>query len=298
MAWFFGGSAAKTAVNAVFGKEVGKYVAPIVDPIGTTVEAVAGKEVSEHLKPIFNPVGEAVNALVDQPTEVHTECVEDVKFEFAPSYGELNSGTIHQLDVKLKAMIGETVKAIKSLSDKSWGSIVSCLKQNPVLKLQSSTSNSDNMTKKGTNVFKFDGSPDESIIREVETWFVNLLRNDSDARDASGIDIKRLGKIVAQTGATINSFQTFFSKREIHRKTVLNIGILRYPQLSKPYFKLYRIELVAWSDCSRVLFVQDDTSGIEGKFECIKFGPNDSTLRDMHPSVLSAAAKEAEKIFE
>ena len=296
MAWLLGG-VAKAAVNAAFGEEVGKYVAPILDPIGTAVEAVAGEEAGKHIKPIFNPLGEAVNALINQPTEAHEKHVENVAFEYSPSYGQLTAGTIYQLDVKLKAMIAETVKAINSLSNKSWENIVSCMKQNPVLQLQKSISNSDDLTKKGKNVFKFDGSPDDSIVREVETWFVNLLRNDSDARDASGIDIKRLGKIVAKTGATINSFQTFFSKRETHKRTVLNVGILRYPQISTPYFKLYRIKLMAWSDCSRVLFVQDDASGIEGEFECMKFGPNEKTLSEMRPSVLKAGAKEAEDIF-
>ena len=296
MAWFFGG-AARAAVNAVVGEEAGKYIAPIVDPIGSAVEAVGGKEASNFLKPVINPVGAAVEALVDQPTERHEDSVENVKFTFAPAYGQLRGGAIYQLDNKLKAMIAETVKAIERLSDKSWENIVSCMKQNPVLELQSSISNSDKMVKNGTNVFKFDGSPDSSIVREVETWFIKLLCNDSDARDSSGIDIERLGKIVAQTGATINSFQTFFSKREIHRRTVLNVGILRFPQVNKPHFKLYRIKLVAWSDCSRVLFVQDDASGIEGEFDRMKFGPCESTFREMRPSLINAAAREAEEIF-
>ena len=71
-----------------------------------------------------------------------------------------------------------------------------------------------------------------------------------------------------------------------------------WAQPSKPYFKLYRIKLVAWSDCSRVLFVQDDASGIEGEFDGMKFGPCESTFREMRPSVLRAAAREAEKLFD
>jgi len=59
---------------------------------------------------------------------------------------------------------------------------------------------------------------------------------------------------------------------------------------------LYRIKLVAWSDCSHVLFVQDDASGIEGEFDRMKFGPCESTFREMCPSVLRAAAREAKKL--
>ena len=82
-------------MNAVVGEEAGKYVVPIVDPIGTTVEAIAGKEVSGYLKPVLNPVGAAVEAIIDQPTERHEESVDNVYFEFSPSYGQLREGAIH-----------------------------------------------------------------------------------------------------------------------------------------------------------------------------------------------------------
>ncbi len=73
------------------------------------------------------------------------------------------------------------------------------------------------------------------------------------------IDIKVLADIVATTGAAIDSFETFFAKNEHHEKTVVDIGVLRYPDIdqlrfisilpvllgiiffSRPFFKVYRI---------------------------------------------------------
>lgn len=47
------------------------------------------------------------------------------------------------------------------------------------------------------------------------------------------IDINILADIVATTGATIDSFITFFAKKEHHEKTIVDIGVLRYPDIEK-----------------------------------------------------------------
>lgn len=52
------------------------------------------------------------------------------------------------------------------------------------------------------------------------------------------IDIKVLANIVAQTGATVDAFVTVFYKEEKHEKTVVDIGVLRFPDIDNPYFKV------------------------------------------------------------
>lgn len=54
-----------------------------------------------------------------------------------------------------------------------------------------------------------------------------------------------ISKIVAQIGATIDSFETFWFKTETHEQTMLDIGVLRFPDLDHPYFK------VCFNDCDR-----------------------------------------------
>ncbi len=49
-------------------------------------------------------------------------------------------------------------------------------------------------------------------------------------------DINVLAEIVATTGAAIDSFLTFFVKFEHHEKTVVDIGVLRYPDSEKYVF--------------------------------------------------------------
>lgn len=52
------------------------------------------------------------------------------------------------------------------------------------------------------------------------------------------IDVDVLAKIVAQTGATVDSFEAFFAKHEYHEKTLVDIGVLRFPDIDNPFFKV------------------------------------------------------------
>lgn len=51
-----------------------------------------------------------------------------------------------------------------------------------------------------------------------------------------------MARIVAQSGATIDSFETFWVKTETHEQTMIDIGVLRFPDPDQPYFKV-RAEL-------------------------------------------------------
>lgn len=91
-----------------------------------------------------------------------------------------------------------------------------------------------------------------------------------------------MAKIVAQIGAILENFETLFAKDEYHEQALIDINVLRFPDVDQPYFKVsqnlylesvrlinmlvqvYRIKLAAWSDSSRNLMHQEDTNGITG----------------------------------
>jgi len=52
------------------------------------------------------------------------------------------------------------------------------------------------------------------------------------------IDINVMANIVAQTGATITGLETLIYKKEHHEKTIVDIGVLRFPDPDHPYFKV------------------------------------------------------------
>ncbi|KAJ6457703.1 hypothetical protein C8R45DRAFT_1110451 [Mycena sanguinolenta] len=214
----------------------------------------------------------------------------------APSFGELNSFSIKEMDENLKIMIAATMRALAKVppQQRSWEKVLEVMMQNPLLVAETSgVSRAEKLVKEETNVFLIDGSPDPNV---VETWFINLIQDD-DVLKSTQIDIKVMASIVAQTGATIDSFPAVFYKNEYHEKTMVDIGVLRFPDIEHPYFKLYRIQLIAWSDSRRILFVQKDANGITGEFNSRIFRPRDSIIKELSESVKKQAVKEAEDLF-
>ncbi|KAJ7841240.1 hypothetical protein B0H13DRAFT_2365853 [Mycena leptocephala] len=106
-----------------------------------------------------------------------------------------------------------------------------------------------------------------------------------------------MAHIVAQTGATIDSFPALIYKNEYHEKTMVDIGVLRFPDIDHPHFKLYHIRLVAWSDSRRILFVQKDVNGITGEFNSRIFRPRSSVIQGLTEDVKKKAIREAENLF-
>lgn len=108
-----------------------------------------------------------------------------------------------------------------------------------------------------------------------------------------------LAKIVASSGAAVESFETFFASSVSYELTltVVEIGVLRYPDIEHPYFKVYKIKLTAWSDCSRVLFVETNKNGITGEFNCRKYKPRDSIIAGLREEIVAKAVQEAEDLL-
>ncbi|CAE1295985.1 unnamed protein product [Acanthosepion pharaonis] len=138
---------------------------------------------------------------------------------------------------------------------------------------------------------------DEKIIKAVEEWFENLVQ-DTDVLAATKINIEDYGNIVAATDAAIENFETIFLKQEEVQRGIVDVGVLRYPDLDNPFFKLFRIKLAAYRRSFRVLMVQKDESGIKGSYEAMKFVPRKSIMDELRSEIIEKAAREAEKMFD
>jgi len=217
----------------------------------------------------------------------------------APSFGKLSQDSIKSIDEKLKIMIVGTLQTLAYEPDKSWDKMVSAMARNGFVEQDenSAVNKATAFIKGGTSAFKFDGSPDSSIVREVRTWFNQLIADD-DVLNCTKIDIDVLARIVAQSGATIDSFESFFGKHEHHEQTMIDIGVLRFPDLDHPYFKLYRIRLTAWSDSQRILFVQEDKNGIMGEFNRKIFRPRQEYIESITGAARQSAIDAANALFE
>jgi len=250
---------------------------------------------SDHVKTIGDIVSSGISKM---------KTIEDkgVHQSLAPSFGdESKLGDLKKLDDALKVFIAVINKKILQIpaNQRSWDTI-----QALFLKDVLSTPKGDpvvvtppDYTKNDTNWFKVDGSPDPKIVDEVLRWWANKAVPDEDIRKDTKINIKELANIVAWTGATVTNFWNFFAKSEYHSKTVLDIGVLRYPSPNEPYFKVYRLQVTAFSDCTRILGYQKDTNGITSNLTYRSFLPNDENIKKISEETRKKAIDEIDKLF-
>lgn len=91
---------------------------------------------------------------------------------------------------------------------------------------------------------------------QVKDWFVSQIV-DPDVLQSTKIDVNCMAEIVAQTGATVDSFESFFYKEEEHQKTVVDVGVLRFPDIEHPYFKVTCLFLLLFNKKNGADFAPD-----------------------------------------
>ncbi|KAF8877750.1 hypothetical protein CPB84DRAFT_357214 [Gymnopilus junonius] len=274
---------------------------------------VSTKPEGPRVSEVFGPkVGSGVGNVIQGFDFLTVDVKDSTKDDYlhvglAPAYGTLTSETIKTMDEHLKVMIAGTMRLLeKKRKEKgdplSWDEVMSVLMQNTLIEPDDSKAGSkidraDKLIKPSVlNFFKISGAPDPTVVKEVQTWFTKFI-GDQDILDSTKINIKVMAEIVAQTGATIDSVEAVIHKIEHHEKTLVDIGVLRFPDPEHPYFKVYRIKLTAWSVSARYLAWQEDSSGITGELNVRHFQPRKSVMDKMRKEVLDKAVKESEDIF-
>ena len=90
----------------------------------------------------------------------------------APCYGKLKDGSaMKTMDEDLMVMIAGSIKDLEDMEpdERSWNAVTNAFMQNPLMEPvgTSEVYRSDKLIKRAVNVFRFDGSPEASIVQEV-----------------------------------------------------------------------------------------------------------------------------------
>jgi len=221
----------------------------------------------------------------------------------APSFGSLTNAaqSVKDLDDKLKLMIAVSMKELLKYKDQdalTWTNIQGCFNANTTLESVGDPEEiNEQFVSDSTHDFKFNGDPDPKLVQEVMNWWASKACPDPDIRNDSKLDVESLAKIVAWTGATVTNFVDFWSKHERHEQSLLEVGVMRFPSIADPHFKIYRIKLFAWSDCSRTVWHEVDKNGIRSVVTSQKFKPNKSVLDKVKEEATKKAANEVDDMF-
>ncbi|CAI9724080.1 Hypothetical predicted protein [Octopus vulgaris] len=242
---------------------------------------------------------------------LHSQSTDIMKTEHIPyhcslaaSFSNLTSAKVKAMDEELQIAIAATNRVLaKARQDNrnqtmTFDDYIYLMKQNVLLKSDDGDDIIRSRFKSYSQTRFAQNSVDEEIVNEVIDWFKNEVVVDPDVLAATKIDIVDFANFVAATGAALDSLAALFVKRDYAERSVVDLGIIRYPDLDHPFFKLFRIQLFAYRKNTRIAFVQNDKSGIKGQFESKIFRPQTTVLKQMAESVRRKAMQEAQETFE
>jgi hypothetical protein len=155
----------------------------------------------------------------------------------------------------------------------------------------------DTKRKSDWNLFKFDGKKDQILRDEVVRWIREHIQ-DPDLLNIIGEEsMKKIATIYAETGARISGFCAFFSKTEVQEFTLLDVGIIRTPDITKPWLQLFRIKIFVHRHNQRTLFYEDNDSLLTLEANTRDYIPRPEVMKSINPKVMCKAIEETNKLL-
>ncbi|EJD46469.1 hypothetical protein AURDEDRAFT_123942 [Auricularia subglabra TFB-10046 SS5] len=165
-----------------------------------------------------------------------------------PAYGEVKRRGYREMNAWLLDAVEAAEQALEDLppAERTWPAVVQAFQLCPLLVTcpLAAVDRADEYTTRRSNWFKKQPQY-RSVAAEVQRWFTRFMQDADVDAARSTVDIDAIYDVVAHAGRIFN--ENPILKKERQQRTLLDIGVLRYPDLHCPYIKVYRIELVAWS---------------------------------------------------
>ena len=230
-----------------------------------------------------------------------------VHFKVAPSWGELTKDSIITMDEHLKLLLFVTIREINKFIDKegesalTWERLVEIMEQNILFERKPNSVDcnvSNSKTRDETNWFKFNGDADPQIRDEVIRWIRETIQDPELLNVVGNEAMTKIGNIFASSGSAVDSFCHFFGNDDNEEFTLLDVGILRTPDITKPHIQLFRIKIYVKRQDSRILFIQNDTNTISLEANTRDYIPRETVMTNIKAAVLEKAVKEMNKLFE
>ena len=209
---------------------------------------------------------------------------------------------IIQMDTNLKIILAMTAAELNKIVERKvpeWADIVSTMKQN-VLFEEAEYDKEHNQyaihtyKRNSTDFFKFNGDPDDDTVQSIKNWFINDVLDtfDPEMKEVTGVlkddTFEKLARIVASTGASVNSLSGIIRRADYEDYTVADIGLIRYPSNENPKARIYRLKINCWRHCKRILAIEDNENGLTIEIDSKEFVPREEVVKEMRKRILSS----------
>ncbi|GJE88712.1 hypothetical protein PsYK624_047950 [Phanerochaete sordida] len=243
-------------------------------------------------------IGTRVEQEYARPYEVSSGRPPYFHVGLAPSLGLLTAPNLRMMDLTLLVAMKATLNTLanKNIETMTWEEAVALLRQNPALE-DAGGSVFRQRTLLRRSKIRLHTQPDLEVGSKVQLWFDDLIQDPDVLRDTR-ITAKVLAGIMTRTDIVIDSLRSLLRKTERKSKTLLDIGIIRFPSASNPIFRVYRIQLRVWVKHKiSIGFVHSGSSGIEGVYNSCDFRPCRAILDFVDPQIRAQAVREVSVIL-
>jgi len=196
----------------------------------------------------------------------------DLKYvhtEVAPSFGSV-SGSSKEVDEKLERIMANIINSLNQQNDKSWDAVLDTIEQNQRLDTftDSITSQTGSLVKEA-DLKKGKGS--EAFVNsldEIGRWCERFV-SDDDVISTTTIKSHTLSELIWRDDFS-HGFDNALDKTNDAKK-LIDIGILRVPDVEDPHYKVYWIQLTTvWTITQAGDFMQA-TNTIEAVYKSRTF---------------------------
>lgn len=227
-------------------------------------------------------------------------------FRVAPSWGTITKDSFLMMDNHLKMLLAVTFRIIEKFvrdegqDNLSWEKLLELMEQNAAIQRKTTTDMNvqQSKSKSEMNYFKVNGSSDEIERHGVIRWIRESIQDPELLKIIGEDAMLKIATIFSVTGSSVDSFCHFFANTENEEYTLLDVGIIRTPDISRPSLQLFRIKIYVQRRDTRVLFVQSDDSVLHLEANTRDYIPREEVMNSISEKVIEKAVEDLNKMFE
>jgi hypothetical protein len=226
-------------------------------------------------------------------------------FVVAPSFGNLTSESCIMMDDNLKRSLFLVSTRISSILKNSnddqltWETLLHTMLQCPFVEKDDSIEKNVHETKTSTmsEYFNYGRYVYDKLQEETFEWLKEKISNDEYITLIGEDNLKKLAVIFSTYGSDTSSFSEFFADADSDEMKLLDVGIVRYPSVNRPYIELFRIEIYSKNTESKILSFGTTESQIILDMHSKKFVPNNVLLDQINQDMKAVIDREFEKMM-
>lgn len=224
----------------------------------------------ENVEWIQRNFGPEVSITTDFPP-IHEAC--------ALAIGDVS--LLNDIDTAMKAAMVQSLKVVKQRQEEQGGFVAwSELKRifeadgaamfKPLTE-EDVTRNDYEYDDTGGLFIKWKEEPSRSDIIKAENVMKRTVE-DSTIWDMLQIDTERIKQIFGTEGIRATNFAGLIARSKSVAHIAIDVGVVRFPRMEDPFFKLYRFRVIVFHSETAVTFVHKKSNGIFCEFNQRKYG--------------------------